>query len=505
MNLNVVSASSQTLQPSDSLALIFYYQARGLGDSPELTDSLILDFFKPRQNKWQQRVWFSKGNANSNTNDTIFKRAFVFISDTAFLQDGFKFRLKNKATTAGNFDHWHVDYVYLDKNRSIIGDTVLNDISIGTMPSPYLKNYGAMPWQQYIPTEMAEKVAVRIRNNGSTVANMSYENKIYNKNSLQLYSYNGGANNLFRFKDSSWSKFAPHANSVINYSFTTLPDSADFKIKHFVYRNSGSNDFNKQNDTVLQIQKFRNYYALDDGTAEAGYYVNGVGGKMAMKFKLNFTDTLRAVRIYFDPVGNINLAQVNYKFRVNLWADGGGAPGGLLYRDSIKLPKYYSDKFFNAFEEYKLTTPLVLNAGTYFIGIQQQVATGIAVGFDRNLNHNTSLYFDSGSGWTQSSIYGSIMINPVVGKRVLPFVGVSENNANKYSSQSIYPNPANDYIQVTVTTDKPANYSISNSMGEVVLSGILYPENLEIDISQFATGIYFLTINSSTKKFIIAR
>jgi hypothetical protein len=75
-----------TFLPSDSIALTFYYQARGNGDSPEITDSLLLDYYKPKQNKWQ-KVWYQRGNANSSTNDTVFKRGFIRVIDTAFLHE----------------------------------------------------------------------------------------------------------------------------------------------------------------------------------------------------------------------------------------------------------------------------------------------------------------------------------------------------------------------------------------------------------------------------------
>lgn len=117
INLKVVAATSQTLQPSDSVALIFYYQARGRGENPEAGDSLGVDMFKPNQNAWQ-RVWARRGNTSPNTSDTAFKRAFIRIKDTAFLQNGFQFRFKNYANPSGHFDHWHVDYILL--NLSLI-------------------------------------------------------------------------------------------------------------------------------------------------------------------------------------------------------------------------------------------------------------------------------------------------------------------------------------------------------------------------------------------------
>ena len=154
--------------PSDSIALTFYYQARGNGDTPELSDTLLLDYWKPKQATWSTKVWYQRGNSNPNTNDTVFKRGFVWVSDTAYLHDGFKFRFRNKATTAGDFDHWHLDYVYMNINRGMIKDTTNIDFAFGYIPTPYLKNYSAMPWRQYDTNDMVAKNSVFIRNNGIT-------------------------------------------------------------------------------------------------------------------------------------------------------------------------------------------------------------------------------------------------------------------------------------------------------------------------------------------------
>ena len=48
--INLYQTANQILLPSDSIALSFYYQARGNGDPPELKDSLILDFYQPNKN-----------------------------------------------------------------------------------------------------------------------------------------------------------------------------------------------------------------------------------------------------------------------------------------------------------------------------------------------------------------------------------------------------------------------------------------------------------------------
>lgn len=499
--INLYQIANQILLPSDSIALSFYYQARGNGDPPELNDSLILDFYQPNKNKWISRVWFSKGNSNSNINDTIFKRGFVAITDTNFLKNGFKFRFRNWATGAGNFDHWHLDYIYLNKNRSLIADTTYNDITFSQVPSSFLKNYSAMPFEQFKPFEMAIKNSVRIRNNGNATLNMTYENKLFDKNGILINSYSGGADNLPPFYSSGYSSITVHANPICNYTFNPLQDSAEFTIKHFIYRSSGvSSDFIVSNDTIIQKQYFRNYYAFDDGSVESGYFINGQGGKMALKIIINVTDTLRALRIYFDYDGALALAQSSYFFRPYVWSDGQSGPGLIMLRDSACLPKYNS-KGYNRFSEYKLTTPLVLNPGTYYIGIQQQVATGLTIGYDLNNNYKTNLYYNSGSGWNQSQIKGSLMLRPVFGKYIQPPVFINENKKTNFI---FFPNPSKDKITFLYNSPNMFSVQIYNAIGQLVINtneieSSTNVKNYQLNTSHLPNGIYFLILNENNK------
>ncbi len=501
--INLKTSGTLTLQVADSVALSFFYQARGNGDSPEITDTLIVDFYNPVTSKWIANVWYKRGNSSSNTNDTIFKRAFIWVDSAYFLNDGFKFRFRNKATTAGNFDHWHVDYIKLDKFRSMLADTLYNDLTFGYIPTPLLKNYAEMPWQQYTPTEMAATQSVKIRNNDGGTINMTYSNSVIIGTVTPISNYNGGSTNMGAFKPSGWSNYSFHANPTFGYIISPLSDSAEVKVQHIVSRSSSTTniDFSNRNDTVIQYQRFKNYFAYDDGTCEAGYYVLGQGGKMALKFSLNFQDTLRSVRIYFDPVGALSLAQTNYKFRINLWSNGSFGPGITLYKDSVKLPKYYNSKF-NTYADYTLTTKQVLNPGTYYIGIQQQVASGITVGFDSNLDHHQNLYYDSGSGWTQSSIYGSLMLHPVFGGKIPPPVSILELNNNN-TELKVYPNPVNEILNVEfakLSGVEATNYTIKilNVLGQVVQIANILNQTTQINTSNLANGIYYLLVKPIT-------
>lgn len=503
--INLHEVGAQILLPSDSVALTFYYQAGGNGDFPEPNDSLILDFYNPSSHKWTNAVWFKKGPVNANNPDTTFKRVFIPITDTSFLKDSFQFRFRNWATIAGNFDHWHIDYVYLNKNRSAPADTVYNDIAFENVPSSFLQNYSAIPYEQYNESEMAKRNSVRMRNSGFSTQSMTYENKFYDPSGTEVHNYNGGADNVPSYRKIGCDTAVAHRNPVFNYSFTPMQDSIDYKIKHYIFRSSGvSSDFIIPNDTVVQYQRFRNYYAFDDGSAEAGYYLNGAAAKMALKITVNVADSLRGLRIYFDRDGYLNLAKSSYKFRICVWAAAIGGPSNtLILKDSLVTAKYPSSEY-NLFHEYNLTTPLALSPGTYYIGVQQAIASGITVGFDMNNDYHTNLYYNVSNVWNQSSQKGSLMMRPIFGKKVIPPLSISENYFSKKDVFIVYPNPASDFFTIQSRNIHDASFQLFNTMGQLIREEDINQtvsddemDSYNINTSQFSNGIYFLVLKKN--------
>ncbi len=498
--------NSHTIIPTDKVGLTFYYQARGNGENPELNDSLILDLYKPLLNKWVP-VWRKQGSNNVNFSDTAFYRAFISIKDPDYFHDGFRFRFRNKATTAGDFDHWNLDYVYLNMNRDSIGDTLYNDLTFANVPTPFLKDYSAMPFQQYKSSEMSHKNSVLIKNNYSQQISFKYENKLYNQSGANVYSYPGSNDNLGPFKSVGYCSFQPISNPAGDASFTYLfpnmTDSTDFMIKHVVDRGTtSSSDFILENDTVIQYHPFRNYYAYDDGSAEAGYYVTGVGGKIAIKIRVNVTDTLRAMRIYFDPVGMVSVVSNTHStshFTMSIWADGGtNGPGSRIHLDAAKLPIFY-DTNFRAIPEYQLSQKVILGPGTYYLGFQQESPDGIAVGFDKNYDSHTNTYFDSGSGWTQSVFRGSLLIHPVFGGYVPPPVGINEYAKNDKDLFIIYPNPSREEFFISGPQLPHVTYHVYNTLGQDLLNGSLENTKQAVNTSTLSSGIYFLSLKENGK------
>lgn len=502
--INLKQTGSYVYTTASDVFLSFYYQAEGNGDSPEPLDSLCVDFFKPRQNKWS-KVW-GKAGYNPSAVDTNFYFVKIAVNDTAYLDSTFQFRFRNKATTSGSLDHWHIDYVYMKRDFTNL-DTLRGDVGLVYMPTSFLKNYWAIPYTQYTNSEKATTFYNFFRNNYSGDEQANYKFNVYDEGMALLGSQDMGPFSFPGappFVTSGYYSGVQAKPSVTIAPFpSTLTIPTNFKIEHITTKGTVS----APNDTVIQLQKFYNYYAYDDGSAEVGYYLNYYGAKTAMKFTLNKNDTLKSVNIFFDPIIDGSLIQSS-SFRLMVWDGNGGSPGSVILRDSTVYPIYIKGGY-NVFPNYKLTTCLPLNSGTYYIGIQQTSNKGLNIGFDKNTNHSDALYYDIGNGWVQSAIKGSLMINPVLGCADIQ-VGVKENK-NIADEIIIYPNPAQDKIIINNNNHSNQNFDIViySVLGEIVYKGE-HKYNETIDTSSLPNGVYYIslsnnTTNVSTKKIIISR
>lgn len=85
------------------------------------------------------------------------------------------------------------------------------------------------------------------------------------------------------------------------------------------------------------------------------------------------------------------------------------------------------------------------------------------------------------------------------------FINFDVLGINQYVNQekeiSFYPNPANDFIQLSGLTVKE-NYIIYNISGQEIKKGTIF-ENEKIDIKNFTNGLYLLKFdNGNTQKFL---
>ena len=468
---------------SDSVYLSFFIQPHGNGDRPEEEDSLLLEFYSPVEGRWSI-VW-------SNNGDTLqdFRQIFIHIADTVFLQVGFQFRFRNYSTLSGNFDHWHLDYIQLDKDRK--RNEVIKDFAFTEPIRTMLKLYTSVPWTHYntAPQSYINDVMLyKLRNLGD---NTDFGNSDYQ------VTKNGESNPFFK--------------SVEELTLS-VPASDTFSVKHFV--NSGQNNFKfpidtnqrqlfkaklrfsatdddlRENDTLVHFQLFDRFYSYDDCSAEKTYHLNLTGTSVVVEFKTPIADTLRSVMINFvetfEPPSNQ---------KINI----------VVYKDLKDAPFYESgpvDVIYNPEGEfYRYNIDPALVDGTFYVGYQQLDQNKTFLGYDVNFNNQDRTFISQIDGqWSNSIFLGTTMIRASFGR------GDEKPLAKEEVTEGLeivkfYPNPAQDWIYFKEDiNDEIEIYSISGKLEHREFV------STEINISHLPNGFYLIKrINKKTTKLLIAR
>jgi hypothetical protein len=483
INLNYTS--------SDDIYLSFLYEPGGLADKPETKDFFLLQFYAPLESKW-----YNKWVAPTVSSDT-FRAVIIRIDEARYLKKGFMFRFINYASLssgstdpsmAGNCDQWNIDYVLLGKNRSD-ADTSAADVAFTLPVRTILKTYESMPWTQFrqvFLSEMGPFITINYRNNDKIVRNVTRNFKIFDvyKN-IESFSFSAGATNIDPFTPVTY-----NANLIYTFN-STGTDSALFEISSILTTDIFDP---KDNDTLIYYQKFGNYFAYDDGTAEAGYGVNGLGSKNAMvacRFKTFVPDTLRAVQICFnDSYQNANLRT----FDLMVWGNNDGVPGDVIYSQQEMMVT--QGKGINGFYTYALTDPIELT-GTFFIGWKQRSETFLNAGFDINTPPGGRQYYWLNGNWTNSQANGAIMIRPQVGPKITN-TGISALR-DRGRKLRIWPNPAINEIMID-----PGDISLPG-IPEIRVTDLFGHEIIRtdftgrLDISMLKPGTYIIVLSSGNK------
>lgn len=475
-----------TSSASDSVYLSFLYQPKGFGDMPEMSDSLVLEFYAKELNQWK-RVWSSNGATSD-----VFKVGHIRLENPIYFKKGFQFRFKNYGGLSGALDMFHIDYVNLRK-QSGKQDTLFKDFAFSYPIGSLLKNYTAVPWDHYKNNplgKMNNEVAVTVHNGSNLTEN--------NQNGQVKVSYNNSVEATFTLNAQTLS------GGNINYgprtTYTSLHDfSTGYNFDPLKPGNSQEFDVAAiagapfpnlaQNDSTFSKQLFYNYYSYDDGSAELAYGPTAAQARLALRFDTYEPDSLLGISLHFVPsVNDVS----NKLFLLTVWENNGGEPGSVLFQDNIFFPRqpvYENER--NKFTTYYFPDSIKVGVGTsFFIGWRQFDADRLNIGFDKNTNSSDRAYYsiDGGINWINSSIEGSIMMRPVFSTALDEELTVSEINIEPVN---VYPNPFDD-----VVTFNAPNYSgvkIYTATGQLIIDAI----ESSLNTAELISGIYFAKLNGS--------
>lgn len=485
----------------DSIYFSFLYQPKGFGDSPENInvgstskhDSLCLQFYNPTYNKWFS-IWSETVNEDPEVfkkESISFKKVHLKIKDSTFLKNNFQFRFVNYGDLSGSLDHFHLDYVKFRKNSGY-QDTLFKDFAFIYPVNSILKKYTAIPWKHFVNSvkkPFNDSISFFIRNGSNIAENNDQTNylRLYNKglkfNEFEILGQkltNGQVNYSEFTNYLSYHNFSDKINIPLNDV-----DSSSITIKASI-KVSFTNL--PENDSSEYKQKFADYYAYDDGSAEAAYGLKSSQSSVAYKFSTLTSDSLLGAYMFFSPTVNDKSKK---EFALTVWKDNNGIPGEILYEDddfSLHNPTYGSsrDEFMPYyFKEFQR----ILVDSSFFIGMRQIDKDFLNIGFDRNTNNISRIFYSMDKiNWNKSQVdsIGSLMIRPIFVSNLNKKVSV--NQLDKEVDFALFPNPANELIYIKSIENE---FKITDIQGRIIMNFINSLNG--IDISSISSGVYFVT------------
>ncbi len=482
----------------DSIYFSFIVQPGGLGEAPESSDSLILQFYSPLTGEWAT-VWRTTGYTSST-----FDIQLLPMLNALYLQNGFQFRFKSYGSLTGSLDVWHIDYVYIDEDRHY-DDTFIGNLAY-TEPSPsFIKNYSAMPWPHYQHDpdyNIKDIITVRTYNSSDVdaiVANTNSAMKEYFRGNIQnILPYQFGTHNAIAFSDLNLSYDLPASG----WFDPNLADTcADFEIIQYFSAPTLFETDLLGNDTLRHTQHFSNYYSYDDGSAEAAYGLVSNGAQLAYQYTLSpgLTDTIRAISMHFSPsVHDVS----NSLFFLQIWDDYQGEPGNLIYTTDQTVPETYTPQYNignNGFYEYVLPEKVAVS-GTYYVGWKQSSSDRLNIGFDKNIDNKDKIFYKLSTTWQNTGFEGSLMMRPVFvsDKDIL----LSVNNNVWDPSISIYPNPASDIVNIKIEDSEISSYELYDMQGKIVLQNFVNDNQATLNVNSLTNGLYIISLRNEQNQAV---
>lgn len=479
--------------PADSLYLSFFVQGGGLGDAPENDDELVLEFYDPGSETWQE-IWHTAG-----TDDTTFRQVMIPVKEAEYFGRGFQFRFRNMASLSANTsdpaqltnsDLWHIDYIRFDKDRSYT-DTLVSDVAFVYPLETTLVDYEAMPWDQFRETylfQMKPFLNIQYQNNDLITRNVTRNFSIYSEYDAEItHSFSAGAVNI------PPSTFTSYDAGLIYTYNSEEADSALFRLTAWLI----TDEFDPRgNDTLQYDQVFGNYFAYDDGTAESGYGINGQGSRNALvayRFETFTGDSLTALQIRFNH--SFQNANQQY-FDLVVWSEADDKPGDIIYEQADLLAENLSPQ--NAFRTYYLDTAQWID-GPFYIGWRQKSETFLNVGLDLNRQHTDKLWYYLNGSWFRSQAKGSLMMRPVFGESRLS-TGIPQQQEYHFL---LYPNPVQQQLHIRkdpAVMEGSLWIRIFDMQGRLIRE---QPYRESMDVSDFPAGMYILQVDQGRK--VIAR
>ena len=428
-------------------------------------------FFLDKDGRWvSQWKRLAGGQAVSG-----FRQQAVAVADPRYFHAGFQFQFQATGNLAISRDAWSLDYFVLDANRTA-ADTTYADLATGQGLGNPLRRFVAMPWWQYNAAAPADELSPALNAEVTNLNPGPIPTPISWTGTVQDVA--GGFQGTW-LTDSRGIPTQPR-QTVIGGSARAAPlplTSAARQLRYTLALNTrvAAGDRTLPNDTLSRDVFLQDYYAFDDGSAEAVLALPATGTGpvqyLAYALDLNQDDQVKGLRLY--PVF-LNTPQGDNgggrSVSIAVWADANGQPAAapLLTKTAV-LPNPLPAG--QAFVDVLFGTSVPVPKGRVYVGYGQAARSSfLPYGLDLNNPPpaNTLWRTEQGTWLAFSSLpAGAPMLRPLLTNNQT-VVTAAAPAAAAPAGFALYPNPAPAGTGVAVAGPAFARASILDALGRTV-------------------------------------
>ena len=494
----------------NSVYLSYEYQMKGNGEIPDAGDRLLLLFFD-KEGDW---IPVDTVENDGTIEADIFYTSTVPIADDRYYHEDFKFRIQNFARLSGPYDTWHVDYIYLNKGRTVT-DLSFPDRSISEPLTSLLGGYTALPIKHFLlkidsivtppkivlTNHRSDQLDPPAGTGGQPVNIATSAFITYRQNDTVIKAPKFGPDSTTNAIDLQYGEFP-------DFIVDNLPDLTQFGtdidsmgIELVVGLSSRDNiiksgskgdyvpeiyapiDF-RSNDTTRASFVLYNKYAYDDGVAEYGAGLNQPGAQIAYEYNLVGVagGNVTFLEMYFPRFGDESSQVIELR----------------IWNDLTKSPIYTEIATLQRSEENEVWVKQLIQAvpvtKKFYIGWKQSAAAVIAAGLDKNSDTGDKMFYNTNGEWLQNTlVHGSLMLRPVFGEApVIDPSGLEDEN-----TLVVYPNPGTGTFHFAGTADKILVYDMTGRNTAFIAESTT--QETIVTLANSSQGIYVMKIYNGGK------
>jgi hypothetical protein len=275
-----------------------------------------------------------------------------------------------------------------------------------------------------------------------------------------------------------------------NVRITPLPITPEAKrVTHRIaIQTNETNPRTLSNDTISRTTELADYYAYDDGTAEATVNLpalsTGPASYFAYRIDLNRPDRVRSVRLYAAPMNASRVITVNvwdHDPTTNFPTTTPKASQNFTIPATLPAGQEYVDVAF--------AQPVNVN-GTFYVGYGQ-ASLGFFIPFGIDLNSvppENYLLINSANAWsfTVTPVPGAPMMRPLMAGSIV----TSNATPNQAATISLYPNPSAGLVRVE---GRYARATVLDAVGRVIWTqAAAQSGQAELDLQNLPAGVYLV-------------